>query len=343
MLITTNENFQDERIESYLGQVNEQIVVGANIFKDVFASFRDVFGGETKGYKKELGKLKRAALEGIQKNAEDRGANGVIGFRMDIDEISGGNKSMFMLNVFGTAVRFKNAQTEEKATSKITSTELQFQIGKHLLEKKIQNQSNPFRDIYVYELIEYNITGILSELVSYLNSSSHGEKQEKIIDYLETIPESEINNVLIEKIHELQPTFWKTFREAISKRGWFNYNTIETLLKDNNSIKRFRGLKLCTVDKEYYSDADINPIKEIGKYLKKDFNTEIDFHVEEGTFSDTTKWTCPNCLNEIKKKRDYCECGLNRFGLQSGTTPDTIADDLLLKAETLEKYFNTKK
>jgi len=75
ILITTSDNFASNKIKAQYGIVDSQIVVGANLFRDVFSSFRDIFGGETKGYKKDINKMKKAALDSIKEQASDYGAN----------------------------------------------------------------------------------------------------------------------------------------------------------------------------------------------------------------------------------------------------------------------------
>ncbi|MDZ7692493.1 MAG: heavy metal-binding domain-containing protein [Balneolaceae bacterium] len=116
ILLTSSDNFPLSEIQRQFGVVDSQIVIGANIFRDVFSSFRDVFGGETKGYKKDLDKLKKAAFQEIKKQAKEFGANAVISLRLDLDEVSGGGKSMFMLNAYGSAVSLKESvfKQEEK-------------------------------------------------------------------------------------------------------------------------------------------------------------------------------------------------------------------------------------
>lgn len=88
-LITTTTNVEGWSIEKYFGIVTNQVVIGTDLFKDIFASWRDVFGGNVKSYQKELEKLENIALNELKRKASQKGANVIIGLRLDFDEISG--------------------------------------------------------------------------------------------------------------------------------------------------------------------------------------------------------------------------------------------------------------
>ena len=104
MIITTTSNIENYNIERYIGLVNASQVVGANFFSDLKASLSDFFGGTSGAYRGELEKLYEKITDVIKKDAESKGANAVIGYQIDFDEISGQNKSLFMVTAIGTAV-----------------------------------------------------------------------------------------------------------------------------------------------------------------------------------------------------------------------------------------------
>ena len=88
----------------YLGVVNGEAVIGANIFRDMFASVRDVVGGRAGGYERALSGARDAAMEGLIEAAKEMGANGVIGIDFDY-EVLGETNGMMMVAVSGTAVK----------------------------------------------------------------------------------------------------------------------------------------------------------------------------------------------------------------------------------------------
>ena len=88
----------------YLGVVNGEAIIGANIFRDMFSSVRDVVGGRAGGYERALSGARDAALEGLIEAAKELGANGVIGIDFDY-EVMGETNGMMMVAVSGTAVK----------------------------------------------------------------------------------------------------------------------------------------------------------------------------------------------------------------------------------------------
>jgi uncharacterized protein YbjQ (UPF0145 family) len=103
MLITTTPNIEGKRIKEYLGIVTGEAVLGANLFRDLFAGLRDIVGGRSGAYEKELRKARDLAFEEITEAAQELGANAVVG--VDIDyEVMGEKNGMLMVSVSGTAV-----------------------------------------------------------------------------------------------------------------------------------------------------------------------------------------------------------------------------------------------
>ena len=92
-------------IESYLGLVSGEAILGANIFKDLFASVRDVIGGRSASYERELRKAKDIALEEMKAEAQRLGGNAVIAVDLDYETIGGGGGNMLMVSASGTAVK----------------------------------------------------------------------------------------------------------------------------------------------------------------------------------------------------------------------------------------------
>ena len=87
-----------------MGVVNGEAVIGANIFRDMFASVRDVVGGRAGGYERALAGARDAAIEGLVEAARELGANGVIGIDFDY-EVLGETNGMMMVAVSGTAIK----------------------------------------------------------------------------------------------------------------------------------------------------------------------------------------------------------------------------------------------
>ena len=103
MIITTTPGTEGKTITRYCGIVTGEAILGANLFRDLFASVRDIVGGRSASYEKELHRARQLALEELEEEAKKVGADAVVG--VDIDyEVVGQSGSMLMVSVSGTAV-----------------------------------------------------------------------------------------------------------------------------------------------------------------------------------------------------------------------------------------------
>lgn len=103
MLLTTTNTVEGKRVVHYYGVVSGETIIGANIFRDFFASIRDIVGGRSSSYEQVLREAKATALKELQDEAAALGANAVIGIDLDYETV-GGNGSMLMVTASGTAV-----------------------------------------------------------------------------------------------------------------------------------------------------------------------------------------------------------------------------------------------
>jgi len=106
MIVTTTHTLDGAEIAEYLGIVTGEAIMGANLFKDIFARVRDLVGGRSGAYENELREARRIALDEMVFEAEALGANAVVGVDLDYEtiDVSGGG-SMLMVSATGTAVR----------------------------------------------------------------------------------------------------------------------------------------------------------------------------------------------------------------------------------------------
>ena len=104
MLVTTTPSVEGKRVKKYLGLVSGEAIMGANIFKDFFAGIRDIVGGRSVAYEKELRKAKELAIEEMIQASVALGGNAVIGVDLDYETIGGGSGNMLMVSASGTAV-----------------------------------------------------------------------------------------------------------------------------------------------------------------------------------------------------------------------------------------------
>ncbi len=103
MLIATTSHLDGHRVVRYLGLVSGEAILGANLFKDVFAGVRDIVGGRSSAYEQELRRAKEIATEEMIDQARALGANAVIGVDLDYETIGKGG-GMLMVSASGTAI-----------------------------------------------------------------------------------------------------------------------------------------------------------------------------------------------------------------------------------------------
>ena len=107
MLMTTTPIIEGKRIVKYYGIVSGETIIGANVFRDLFASIRDIVGGRSGSYEEVLRMAKDTALkQEMQAQAAQLGANAVIGVDLDYETV-GGSGSMLMVTANGTAVKIE--------------------------------------------------------------------------------------------------------------------------------------------------------------------------------------------------------------------------------------------
>ncbi|MYA30530.1 MAG: heavy metal-binding domain-containing protein [Gammaproteobacteria bacterium] len=106
MILTTTPTVEGKTIREYRGIVTGEAIVGANILKDIFAGIRDIVGGRSTAYEKELRRSRETALAELSEEARMKGADAVVGIDLDYEVIGSGG-SMLMVAASGTAVRLR--------------------------------------------------------------------------------------------------------------------------------------------------------------------------------------------------------------------------------------------
>ena len=100
MIVTTTPSVEGYQIADYKGIVVGEAILGANVFRDLFAGITDIIGGRSGAYEAELGKARQVALAELEERAGELGANAVVGVDLDYEVIN----NMLMVSASGTAV-----------------------------------------------------------------------------------------------------------------------------------------------------------------------------------------------------------------------------------------------
>lgn len=100
MIVTTTPTIEGRTIADYRGVVVGEAILGANVFRDVFAGITDIIGGRSSAYEASLGEARETAIRELEERAREAGANAVVGVDLDYEVING----MLMVSASGTAV-----------------------------------------------------------------------------------------------------------------------------------------------------------------------------------------------------------------------------------------------
>ncbi|MDB5191110.1 MAG: heavy metal-binding protein [Segetibacter sp.] len=104
MITTTTNIIEGRPVQQYLGIVSSETIIGANLFKDLFAGIRDIVGGRSGTYERVIDEARTNAMAELVQKAQSLGANAIIGIDLDFETVGTGG-SMLMVIATGTAVR----------------------------------------------------------------------------------------------------------------------------------------------------------------------------------------------------------------------------------------------
>ncbi|MGV8139469.1 MAG: heavy metal-binding domain-containing protein [Mangrovibacterium sp.] len=266
---TTTDSIENAEIEAYFDLVSTNVVIGTNIFSDLGAALSDLFGGYSKSYQNKLHQIYQVAIDNLKFQAANMGANGIVGLKIDFDEISGGNKSMFMISGLGTAVklRFLNEQkrTDENDISYIPSERLEIEVTKRKIIANLQNNKLPSAEDWIFLFnnpIEEIVQKLLAIYLNQLTRDSFDQQNER------ELLESNMPNFLriinpdftIPLLYgHMKPNNDHVFKIISQNKLFSPAQTIGLIKKGEVSL----AIKCLSADKEYYSKEDLRSMQEI--------------------------------------------------------------------------------
>ena len=314
ILVITTSAADGIKIKRYLKPISAHVVAATGLFGDFLAGLTDVFGGHSQSYQKQLTSLYSEAIERIKIAAYEIGANCIVGLSIDMDQISGKGKSMFMLTAIGTAVILEKDANEK---SPLTKLEEKFEnIGverinilrskKNIVAKAntedlgLNNDiwnfitTNQVDQVFPYLLKKYSQKIAEDEMIP--GTSENFRKQ--LISYIDALPDSIKLDLLYNGIQtEQNEKLALKLAEIIGELNLFDFNRIMELLKSENFQTKKIGLRISMYDKPFYNKEDIKDLQTIKNYVKE-------------TFIERGKRTMKKQLLSSKEKEVWaCECG----------------------------------
>lgn len=357
VLVITTSSVDGLKIKRYLKPVSAHIVAGTNLFSDFFGGLTDVFGGRSQTYQKQLTSLYNEAIERVKYAAYEIGANCIVGLSIDMDEISGKGKSMFMLTAIGTAVVLEKEVAEKANLPK--SDEKFENVGvdrinvlrnkKAIVEKAYSGNLTLNDDIWnfitanqVDEVFPFLLKKFSEAIAGDQMNPGTSEKFYKLlVGYIDALPEQKKLALLYNGIKDEQnEQIALKLSEIIKELNLFDFNRSMELLKSDNFQAQKRGVRVASYDKPFYSKQDKQDLQTIRDYIKETFDERGTRTMKKQLLSSKEKevWTC-----ECGKTNDigsYCSgCGQDIYGFkQNEIKPSAVDNYIGQKIELISEY-----
>jgi uncharacterized protein YbjQ (UPF0145 family) len=357
ILVITTSSAEGLKIKKHLKPVSAHIVAGTNLFSDFLGGLTDVFGGRSSSYQKQLSSLYNEAIERIKYNAHEIGGNCVIGLNIDLDEISGKGKSMFMLTAIGTAVIIEK---DEKLNSLSNTNEKFENVGverinnlrqrKNIIERAENGEldyddetwgfitSNQVQEIFPFLLKRY--THLIENFQSMQDAYNVFNKN--FISYIDALEESKRVSLLYDKIEtETNQQVALYLSKVIKELNLFDYEKNMSLLKNSDFKKQKIGLRIATYDKSFYDKKDIENLNQTKTFVSSAFKERGAISTKKQLLSSKERevWNC-ECGNNSNEIGEYCgSCYNDIFGFkESEIKPTEIVKYIDQKIELINEY-----
>lgn len=358
ILVLTTSSTEGLVVKKHLKPVSAHVVAGTNLFSDFLGGLTDVFGGQSSSYQKQLASLYNDAIERIKLQTHEIGGNCVIGLTIDMDEISGKGKSMFMISAIGTAVVIEN---DNKSNHSILTNEKLENVGverinllrqrKEVIEN-VKNDTLEFTD----ETWSFITTNQVHEIFAYILSShinvieaSHTVQEtynstfkKKFIGYIDNLEESKKVNLIYDQIESQNNLQVMLFLANVIKELYlFDFERIKKLLQHPDFKKQKTGVLVATFDKAFYNKKDIEDLNQLKDFITTSFNQRGELTTKKQLLSSKEKevWNC-ECGSKSIDIGDYCvSCNNNLFGFkQNELKPIDAVNFIAQKIELINEF-----
>lgn len=323
MITTTTSTIPNAEITEILSIVHNRVVLGTNLFSDISAGFSDIFGGKNTAYEKRLAEITNQVIEGLKDKAQKIKADAVIDLKIDVDEISGGNKSMFMVTAVATAVKLnKQISTNESISIEAINQE----ITKHKILKSIEKESfNPSIDWVQPFLSNYELPEAFDAYLHWISISSSKP------DNWEQAYSAYIGNLTPTGLFDKTIThFSKDFRtdnenealRAIFQHLVIDYKKIFDILSGDEDIDKKRlCLNMLYHYNKSYTNADFDLVSKILVKIKEVFPNKATEEIGTGIMSKgDVYWRCSCGTKNTTGSAKYCSrCSLDEYGNKAQT------------------------
>ena len=311
MLISTTSTIEGFPIRQYLKPVTAHLVAGTNVFSDIGAALTDIFGGRSSNYQNQITQLYHNAIEEIKLAALELGANGIVGLKIDMDEISGGGKSMFMLTAIGTAVIIEHHSSKNAMNESIPSVASIKQIEtlrkkKALIEDINKGSLTLDKEIWQFiteNQIEEALPFVLEKYKACYNSVGEYGNDLKfflklICTFLGRMSATKSRQILYNRIM-IEKDEWlsRQLIQITQELRLFDFDEIRKMLHSQDFSSQKNGVSLALTDKKQFDKQDLEDLEKLKNIIANGFP-------ERGT-----KIMKKPLLSSKEKEMWICTCG----------------------------------
>lgn len=352
ILVLTTSSIEGYKILEYKKPVSSHVVTGVNIFNDFFGGLSDVFGGRSNEFQNQLSSIYNESITKLQQEAFRLGCNCIIGLKVDIDEISGKGKSMFMITSIGTAILIENISSKEITNSRILSVdELNNLLNKEriLIELK-ENKLGINSDIWeslISNQIKDAFDSLLERYRKYIESFATNDNEFYVFEsnflrYIEVLDIEFVCDKLYTSIAENDNTnYIKHCYDVIQNNYIIHLPSIAKLLEKDILTYKKTATTLSKYNKQHYQFEDIKEIKNLIFNIETKINENVEYlKKKKNLFSsdEIEVWKC-QCGNTNNKQDEFCNgCLTDKYGFNKNSyNKKTAITNLKWKLRILEE------
>ncbi len=338
MIITTTSNIPNTEIIEIISVVHNRVVLGTNLFSDISAGFSDIFGGKNIAYEKRLAQITNQAIGGLQEKAKKQKADALVDLKIDVDEISGNGKSMFVVSAIATAVKLNKQVSQIDVTDLDTINQI---ITKHKILKSIKDEKfSPHTDWIELQIVNYELPEIFDAYLKWISSSSLKPQNWKDLfaTYISNLNSEELFDNTIEYFSKENRTENEnTSLEIIFKYIVIDYTKILQILEGKENIDQKRlCLNILYYYNKSYSKNDFLLVEKVLSKVIEVFPKTSTEEIGTGLLSKgSVYWRCQCGAKNDSQYNTPCEkCKMDEYGnpVQTRKVNQVITklEDLLL-------------
>lgn len=309
MYITTANHLNDIKIIETYNPISVSLIVGTNIFSDISSSFIDFFGGRAESYENKLNKLFDDAKTNLIKQINELGGNGLIGFTAEYNEISGKEKSMLMISVYGTPIKM-----EKSSVKNFNDTHIDFKtfenklkaarlLMKYEIKESLSISTKDLNFIISSRLTDFE--GFIKNLIllnKVITDGLNSLDRDVIFNYYygfePSVAKEMLYRGLTNAISIKNSAVTSAYLNKIIEMKLIDYNQLLQLIQISTIEVKLYYYELAICNRESFSKDDIIALESIRDSflkIKPEFDHEI--IIKKSVFVSDEMWVCKKCQN----------------------------------------------